>query len=301
MLGLCCHWLEKNNKNEYKNILDCKSLQLGSFKSGKYTREHILNLYESNIDKHINIIPKFIENKIKNFRITSSLFPLWDLNKNIIINNEVILNKLKILGSMFTKNNIRVTCHPGQFVVISSDSENVIKNSIIELEYHAWIFDMMGLSETPYNCINIHGGKSNRENTLISVINNLPNSIKNRLTLENDEKCYNTEQLLNINSKTNIPIVFDSHHFTFNNDMKFEECFFETQKTWGNIKPLQHISNTEPGFENESFNKKRSHSNYIEYIPDLQFEYLKNDLIDVDVEAKQKNLAIFQIRNNFNI
>ncbi len=160
------------------------------------------------------------------------------------------------------------------------------------------------LGEYSYDdyAINIHGGKANRTEKIIEVFKTLPENVKNRLTLENDEKCYNVRQLLNINNHTGIPVVFDSHHFTFGmDDLSFSDAFCESIRTWGRIKPLQHISNTEIGEENSSYNKKRAHSQLIRYIPDDQLNAIREDLIDLDVEAKLKNIAVLKMRKDFGI
>jgi UV DNA damage repair endonuclease len=53
--------------------------------------------------------------------------------------------------------------------------------------------------------------------------------------------------------------------------------------------------------ENGSFPDRRKHSQYIHYVPDCQLELAKENLIDLDVEAKMKNLAIMKMRKDFNI
>jgi UV DNA damage endonuclease len=305
-LGICCQWLESRTKRDgttiYENIIDEKSLQLGQFKAGKYDATRIVNTYINNVEEHIKILPKLLKNNIRSFRISSSLFPLFEFNRELAVSNEVLLNRLAVLGKLFRENNIRVTTHPGQFTVLSSDRDEVVQNSIRELEYHAWVFDMMGFEQTPYYAINIHGGKADRSQRLIDVIKTLPANVKNRLTLENDEKCYNVKQLLQIHEKCNVPIVLDSHHYNFNsNDLVYDDAHSATMLTWGQIKPLQHISNTEPGMENASFNEKRSHSNLIHYINKHQLDALRDNTIDVDVEAKMKNLALLKLRVDYGI
>jgi len=305
-LGLCCQFLSIEKKRTgnivYNNIIEEKTLQLGAYNSGKYSTERIINTYHHNVDQHIKLVPLLIANDIRSFRLTSGLFPLWEFSHQMIKDDDLLVDKLAKLGKLFTDNNIRVTCHPGQFTVISSDSANVVKNSIAELEYHAWVFDAMGLPLSSYAAINIHGGKAERSDSIVSVYRSLPDNIRLRLTLENDEKCYSVNQLLDIHDRCGVSIVFDSHHFTFNTgNMSFAQAFDDTRSTWGNIKPLQHISNTEPGFENAPFNQKRAHSQYIHYIPDMQLEAIREDSIDVDVEAKHKNLAILAMRERFDI
>jgi UV DNA damage endonuclease len=304
--GLMCQYLFPRVKRDcstiYENIIEEKSLQLGQYKAEKYSEERIRDTYRHNVDEHIKIIPNLLKDNIQSFRISSSLFPLFEFAGDIARNDQVLISKLAVLGSLFRENGIRVTTHPGQFTVLSSDRDQVVMNSIKELEYHAWVFDCMGLSETPYNAINIHGGKADRSSRLIEVIKTLPSNVRNRLTLENDEKCYNVKALLQISHECDIPVVLDSHHYTFgSNDISYDDAFTETIKTWKDIKPLQHLSNTEPGMESGSFNEKRTHSNFIHYINQHQLDALRNDTIDVDLEAKMKNIALLKFREEYGI
>ena len=49
-----------------------------------------------------------------------------------------------------------VSQHPDPFNVLVSPNEKVVENTITDLEIHGKVFDMMGLSKTPYNKLNIH-------------------------------------------------------------------------------------------------------------------------------------------------
>jgi len=204
-LGLCCQWLAPRTKRDgtivFENAIDEKSLQLGAYKSGKYSRERIIETYRNNVEEHIRIFPYLVKARIKSFRLSSSLFPLYEFCADDARNDSQLISRLATLGKMFKDHGIRVTTHPGQFTVLSSDKQNVVDNSIRELQYHAWIFDQMGFDETPFYAINIHGGKANRKEQLINVIQSLPSNVKNRLTLENDEKCYNVTDLCSISTR----------------------------------------------------------------------------------------------------
>ncbi len=306
-LGLCCQWVMPRKKRDgttvLENIIDEKLLQLGAYNSGKYTAERIKETYHNNVDQHINIVPNLVKHNIKSFRMTSNMLPLWEFCSDIAKNDPELLAKFARLGKLFKDNNIRVTCHPGQFTVISSDDDRIVQNSIRELEYHAWMFDAMGFDRTPYYAINIHGGKSDRASRLVDVCRTLPEQVKSRLTLENDESSYNTVELVEVSKKTGVPVVFDSHHHVFNTGgLTIDEALNAALGTWGNIKPLQHLSNTEEGvMESASFTDRRKHSNYIHYVPDLQLQLARNDEVDVDIEAKAKNFAVILMRDKFNV
>lgn len=305
-LSICCQWLEPRTKRNgsvvMENSIKEKILQLGVYNRGNYPETRIINTYHNNLDELIKLVPKLIKNNIKSFRMSSNVLPLFDRTGDLAKQDQELLKKFKILGKMFLDNGIRVTSHPGQFTVISSDSDSVIENAIKELQYHAWMFDQMGLAETPYYAINIHGGKRDCANRMVQTILSLPENVRKRLTLENDERCYNPRQLIEVSEKTNVPIVWDSHHHVFNEGgMTMEEAMWECAQTWKDIKPLQHISNTTPGLEKGSFSDRRKHSYYIHYIPDVQREAMESDIVDVDVEAKGKNLALLKMRKDFNL
>jgi UV DNA damage endonuclease len=249
------------------------------------------------------MLPKIRATGVRLFRISSALFPLADQAPHELWDNAEVRRHLKTAGDFILANDMRVTVHPGQFCVLSSDSDAVVENAFRELAIHGWLFDEMGLDHTPKWAINIHGGKRDRSSRLIEQIRSLPDNVRRRLTLENDESAYNVIDLLEVHKETGVPIVFDSHHHTFNDgDLSMDEAFAVTQHTWPDgTRPLQHLSNTEPGMENGSFPDRRKHSNMIHYVPDCQLQALRDDTVDVEIEAKQKNLAVLKMSTDFQI
>jgi UV DNA damage endonuclease len=307
-LGICCHWLEertkpKNGAKELVNTFDEKTLQLGRYRQGKYTPEFIQNIYLHNVTRLAEMLPFMHAKGVTLFRVSSALFPLSDQVDRSLWDNDLVVSQLKKAGDFVRDKGMRVTTHPGQFCVLSSDSDDVVAKAFVELDIHAWIFDKMGLAHSPYYAINIHGGKSDRSSRLIDQIKSLPDNVRQRLTLENDESAYNVIDLLHVHKETGVPIVFDSHHHTFNDaELTMQDAFEATSETWlKGIKPLQHLSNTEPTLINGNFQDRRKHSDMIHYIPQVQLEGLRNNTIDVEVEAKLKNIAVDQLKKQFSI
>lgn len=301
-LGLCCHYLTVNNKNEYHNLLRQRKLQCNKFKQHEYDKQYISTLYVENLQTLLTYLPIVFE-KYKCFRFPSGIFPLYDLVDRDMWDNDKTRLLLQKIGHLVLSNNVRATFHPGQFCVLSSNSVTVRQTSINEIEHHSWLFDTMGLPQSTYYAINIHGGKRNNIEFLIDSINKLSPSAMSRLTLENDECSWSVCQLLEVFKKTGVPIVFDSHHHTFlSDDIDIALASNAAKETWGNIKPLQHISNSSPLIsEHSSFSDKRHHSDYIHNVPNYQLCDIINDVIDCDVEAKLKNIAIEKLREDFNI
>lgn len=295
-LGLCCQWLVTKN-NKPKNILVSRSLQLGRFNRGEYTHDRIRQTYVDNLQNLLDVLPTVIDSGIRSMRVSSSMFPLFDKIDRDLYDNKTVVGLLKLIGAMALKHNVRLTTHPGQFTVLSSDNPDTVNNSIREVEHHAWLFDQMGLDQSPYYSINVHGGKGDRAEQLTTAINRLSASAKSRLTLENCEFAYSVNDLLPVSQATGVPICFDSHHHKFNADgVLGEDAMSAAIATWpSGVRPLTHVSNSKPDYPTTApATKLRQHSDYLYTIPEYQHKLNDSGSIDIDVEAKRKNLAIFK-------
>ena len=242
-----------------------------------------------------------LENNIMLFRMSSSIIPWankidWHTMKDI----DEIKEILKRCGDFANKHEMRLTMHPGQFVVLTSPHEHVVENSISELRAHSDLMNYMGLSETPYNKINIHmgaayGDKINSSKTFVKNFKTLPRDIQNRLTIENDDKAvmYSTTDLYKlVYGEIGIPIVFDYHHHKFCTGGQTEqEALTLATTTWGTIKPVVHYSESKA--LNEGLKVKlQAHSDYINGPIDT---YGLD--IDIMLECKAKELALLKLRN----
>jgi len=230
-------------------------------------------------------------NGIKFFRLSSALIP-WGDNIDItqLKDYKEIKSELKKAGDFAKYWGIRITSHPGPFNVLVSPKESVVEKTIADLELHGKVFDMMGLSKTPYNKINIHcngvyGDKIAAMDRFCKNFKRLSNSVRSRLTIENDDKAsmYSVCDLMYIHERIGIPIVFDYHHYKFCSGVLTEDEALEVAaSTWPRgITPVVHYSESKEG------SKPQAHSDYIKELPNT---YGIN--VDIMVEAKAKELAI---------
>ena len=241
-------------------------------------------------------------NGINFFRLSSDIFP-WKSQYDFkdLPNYIEISDTLLSAGNLAKLYNQRITAHPGPFNVLSSPNPNVVKNTITDLSIHGEVFDMMGLSSTPYNKINIHcngvyGDKISAMDRFCKNFNKLPESVKSRLTIENDDKSsmYSVKDLMYIHERIGIPIVFDYHHHKFcTGDLTEEEALKLAASTWGEIKPVVHYSESKSIHENNNLLRPQAHSDYINQMPNTYGLDL-----DVMVEAKAKELSILPYINS---
>jgi len=243
------------------------------------------------------------ENDILVFRMSSNMIPWgnkidWFSFKDF----DEIKEILKRCGDFAQANNMRLTMHPGQYCILTSPHQHVIDNSVSDLKMHSDIMDLMNLSLTPYNKINIHmgatyGNKEQAIKTFIKNFNLLPDAIKSRLTIENDDKgaMYSTKELFEkVHSNTNIPIVFDYHHHKFcTGGQSEEEALRLAISTWGDIKPVVHYSESKALNEGLKV-KMQAHSDY--YVNKVETYGLD---LDIMMECKAKELAVMKYKKDF--
>lgn len=249
----------------------------------------------------IEIIKWNHRNDINFFRMSSNLFP-WSSEYALseLPDYKRIANLLSGAGDLASKYNQRITSHPGPFNVLVSPNDSVVQNTITDLSIHGEVFDLMGLSRTPYNKINIHcngvyGDKIAAMDRFCSNFERLPESVQTRLTIENDDKAtmYSVKDLMYIHERIGIPIVFDYHHHKFNTgDLTEEQALKLAASTWGDIKPVVHYSESKSLHENNDTIKPQAHSDYIS-------DTINTYGVDVDImiEAKAKELTLLQYRS----
>ena len=244
-----------------------------------------------------------VENNIKCFRLSSEFFP-WasEYNFNDLPQYHRIKTLLAGAGNYAKQNGLRLTSHPGPFNVLVSPREHVVENTITDLRIHGEIFDMLGLSRTPYNKINIHcngvyGDKKSALDRFCKNFERLPESVQTRLTVENDDKAsmYSVKDLMYIHERIGIPIVFDYHHHKFcTGDLSEQEALELALSTWPkDITPVVHYSESKMLHEGNEKLKPQAHSDYINSLPNT---YGNN--VDIMLEAKAKELSILPFINS---
>ncbi|MGM3307089.1 UV DNA damage repair endonuclease UvsE [Anabaena sp. WFMT] len=287
-LGLVC--ITSDQQVRFRTITRTRYLTL----SLQQREDTLRELYQHNLQCLNGALFFCQKQNIRLYRMTSALFPLSDMEDEIGAN---ILEEMSVglgkIGQIAQTLGIRMVLHPDQFVVLSSDSSEVVETSIKILARHARTLDLLGLPQSPWALMNIHGGKSQRAEKLVKVISELPPGIKNRLTLENDEYAYNANDILMVCQQAKIPMVFDAHHHicyekldTYNHP-SVESMLLAARETWLNPDwQLVHISNGDSGFND------RKHSDLITAMPDAYYQASW-----IEVEAKQKEKAITHLQN----
>ena len=298
-LGLCCI----NNTLRQKNIFCSRSLI-----SRTYTLEKAKDLVDKNLKDLMTILEWNIEHNISHYRLSSDMFP------RITDQTISLENRLKIcdykevlynIGEYAKKTNHRITMHPGQYNQVGAVEQKVLDRTIEDLSIHAEILDYMGMDENAILIVHGGGTYGNKENTTrrwIEQFDDLPSPVKKRLVIENCERQYNVEDVLYISEEAKIPVIFDAHHFNcynqiYDTDLIAEEYIPFVLESWRLRRAVVHIS------EQKEDARIGAHSDFIEEIPDyfLTIPEKYGVGVDIEVEAKAKENAIFKLYKKYNM
>lgn len=300
-IGYCCISLGINEKKKKKDLI---TVNRGMIKRTFETKglSYVSELVKSNLQDTLRIIEWNISNNIFLYRMSSDSFP-WMTHYKFedLPNFDSIRRQLELIGKRVKDSGMRVSLHPGPFCTLSSETPEVVEKTIDELDKHSRLFDLMQLEQSHYYPVNIHVGstKPSREEAAERFCTNfqrLSESSKKRLTIENDDSPgqYSVRHLYElIHKKIGIPIVIDSfHHACFSDDLSWQDSLSLATSTW-NTKPICHHSSSKKVHEDSSA-RTESHADWL-------YEKFDNCGLDLDIEleCKQKDIALFRYRRDF--
>lgn len=287
-LGLVC--ITNSDEVRYKTVTRKRLL---SFEEAVQT-EMLRNLYRENIARLRKAVEFCLANDINLYRMTSALFPFSDETMGAAILEEFAAELVEI-GTNALEKGLRLVLHPDQFVVLSSDSEAVVENSVKILRMHAKTMDLLKQPRSEWAAMTIHGGKSDRADRMVENIGKLPEEIRSRIVLENDEYGYSSDEILDICRRARVPMVFDAHHHICHENLEdydnesIENAFWAARETWANPDlQMVHISNGRERFSD------RAHHDLIFTMPKV-FRFAPW----IEVEAKHKEIAIAKLQTEW--
>lgn len=259
----------------------------------------VLRVSRENLVNTLRLLKHNKYSGIQMYRFSSKLVPLgthpelrgWDYISDLKIG-------FKEIGEFVKENKMRVSFHPDHYTLLNSPREDVLYSSIRDLQHHHDMLEAMGLDHRAKLVTHVGGGYKDKDTALERFAENwhrVPEDIRKRLVLENDDRTFTLSEVLALCKRLRIPMVLDVHHHRCNNKgeelAEFLEEVFATWEGTG-LAPKLHISSS------RSAKDIRSHHDFVE--PGDLYEVLREaarftDGIAVMVEAKQKDKAMLEL------
>jgi UV DNA damage endonuclease len=155
---------------------------------------------------------------------------------------------LEELGRVARRLDLRLSFHPSQFILLNALDPAIVAKSVADLVSQAGILDRMGLG--PEAVLVVHAGaaygdKAEGRRRWAETYRRLPEPVRRRLVLENDDLRYSAADVLAIHEETGVPLVFDHQHFWCNNPERLDlrETLGRFVRTWpAGVRPKVHFS-----------------------------------------------------------
>jgi len=324
-IGFACKWAELNHKGE---IVSTEGLNTGGTtyawakrNSRSVVEEKIMDVAKRNIINTHALVKKVasLEPELRMLRLTSDMFSFYTMDEyKDFWKSSDVQNSLERwmapIGETARANDVRLSFHPDQFVVLASDRPEVVNKSIEEFEYHADMARWMGYGKQFQDIkINVHiSGRAGPEG-IRQAYKRLSPEARNALTIENEEMTYDLHTVLQIADL--VPIVMDIHHHWINCGEYIEPTDDRVKKvidSWRGIRPtmhysvsredclIEHPSDQRPSRDalmesGHNRQKLRAHSDYFwnDAVNDWALTFRDN--FDIMCESKGKNLASFKL------
>ncbi|KAE8379606.1 UV-endonuclease UvdE-domain-containing protein [Aspergillus bertholletiae] len=247
---------------------------------------------------------------IKFMRLSSEMFPFASHKEYGYRLAPFASEVLAEAGRVIAELGHRVSVHPGQFTQLGSPRNEVVENSIRDLEYHSEMLQLLQLppqqDRDAVMILHMGGMFGDKEATLNRFRENyqpLSQDIKNRLVLENDDVSWSVHDLLPICEELDIPLVLDFHHHNiiFDSNQVREGTqdimglFDRIKATWARKGITQKMHYSEPTPSAITNSQRRKHSDRVSTLPPC------DPTMDLMIEAKDKEQAVFELMRTFRL
>ncbi|HEX5962236.1 MAG TPA: UV DNA damage repair endonuclease UvsE [Gemmatimonadales bacterium] len=289
--GLCCQFLDspitfRTATHRYAGGLDAEE-----------RRGYLAEIAGHNAGALAAAVERCHELGIGAFRMTSGILPLathpisgYTLEQ--LDPSGDIAGTYEWAGALARAYDVRLSLHPDQFVVLNSEREPVVKSAVQELELQAQVAELVGADVIVLHAGGAGGGIPAAVERLERGLDRLSPRARERLALENDDRCFTPRSLGPLCRRAGVPLVYDAHHHRCLPDgLSVAEASKLAFSTWGDREPYVHISSPRDGWESPN---PRAHADYID--PADFPEVWRDRALTVDVEAKAKERAVLALK-----
>lgn len=333
-IGFACKWIDSPDQVlGIKPTDDAKQYNTGTTTVAwlnRQTREmaeqKLWDLMVQNIESTRKLIERVgnLNEHLRMVRISSDILPVYTQSDwsyfwrrpDVVSYCEQALGKVGELARML---GVRLSFHPGQFTVLASDNDDIVRRSIEEFEYHADMIRWMGYGRSfqDFKC-NVHIAGRRGAQGIIDVYGRLSPEARNTLTIENEEMKHGLDDCL-VLSAHGVPIVLDIHHHWVREGeyiSPMDDRVHRVLDSWRGLRPTLHYSvsredylvahdtTTAPHYLKllESGHKKsklRAHSDFYWNRATNEWALSFLEHFDIMCESKGKNIASLQLYNQY--
>jgi UV DNA damage repair endonuclease len=324
-VGFCCKWIDGPEQiNGFKPLDEAKQLNTRvttvawlNRQTRDVAEERLWELMKHNIESIRKLIEKVgtLDDNRRMVRLGSDILPVyteptWSYfwkRSDVRAYAEKALGEVGRLGRSA---DVRLSFHPGQFVVLASDTPRIVERSLEEFEYHADLIRWMGYGQTfqDFKC-NVHIAGKQGAAGIIAALPRMSPEARNTITIENDEMRWGIDESVKLSK--HCALVLDIHHHWIRTGEYInpdDDRLKPVIDSWRGVRPALHYSvsredylpdhdpNTRPDMETllaagYKKSKLRAHSDFYWNNAVNDWAQSFRSIWDIQCESKAKNLA----------
>ena len=335
-IGFCCKYMDPDQTQKPKVLKEIQqnfterqtTITWLNRQDKAVAEERMLELVTHNMQAAYNLV-EYVSTLPENrrmVRLGSNQLPgatqedwtyMWQDPTNI----KMLEQGFAKVGELAREKDVRLSFHPGQFTVLASEHEDVIRRSVDEFEYHVNMARWMGYGKEfqDFKC-NVHISGRKGAQGIIDILPKLSPEARNIMTIENDEMCHGLDESLKL--VDHVALVLDIHHHWIRDEEYIQpddDRVKQVIDSWRGVRPACHYSYSrddwlpEPSLLESNHQhgdmhdikdllelgckkqKLRAHSDYYpnEKVNEWALTFWQD--FDIQCEAKAKNLASEQL------
>ncbi len=224
---------------------------------------------------------------------------------------------LALVGRIAKAQDLRLSFHPSQYIVLNSENEDLTRRSIADLESQAEILDGMECGPEAVLVIHVGGAYGDRPTSCArwcATWRRLSERVRRRLVLENDDLRFSAADVLSIHERTGVRLIFDyQHHWCFNPEgLPLVPTLERFLKTWPEgVRPKMHFSCARTEMREIKRKSRKTglmetvlqppvwtgHSDFNNPFETIQFlRSIRHLDTDIMLESKAKDLSLLRLR-----
>ena len=268
--------------------------------------------------EHLTAILEYLgRHEIRMYRMTSDLAPVRDAPRPAAVPPQVeeCADELARVGALARELDIRLSSHPGQYIVLNSENEHGVDGRrCATSRSRPRCSTRWGCGPEAVVVLHVGGGQGDALGRFEAGFERLSDAARARLVIENDDRTFGLRDVLELHRRTGLRVVWDilHHHCHDPDGIPDREALELALATWpADVVPKIHYSTPKTALEERKrkvgrktvtewvLPQLRAHADMIDPIAFGQFLRDTAAGLDFDVmlEAKGKDLALLRLRD----
>lgn len=254
-VGFCCKYVQPHPKKVFESVegynTGTTTVAWLKRQSQQVAEERLFNLMVGNIEAVRKLVEMVgtLDERLRMVRIGSDVLPVYTQRDysyfwHLPDVRAYAEKHFAEIGTIARARDVRLSFHPGQFVVLASDNPGIVNNSLEEFEYHADMARWMGYGKSFQDFkINVHISGRQGPQGIIAALQRLSPEARNCITIENDENCWGIDSSLEL--EKHCALVLDIHHHWIRTGeyiQPSDDRCLRVIDSWRGVRPALHYS-----------------------------------------------------------